>query len=168
MIFFHHIQVFGCLGYIAWHYWNVYLEKKDAEARAIQEKLDNFDKPTEAWLKAVAREGLPRCSFCTNAGLGELAIGHYVTDSNGLITCPVLLERNNARKNKDQKKPGVYSSQDADNSVAQVAKGDHGNNKGDHGNNVIPREAAYLDHVEEFLVSDTTMDHIPRIYDPYS
>jgi hypothetical protein len=151
------MQVLYCFSFLAWQFWIIHLEKKAAEVREREDRLAGFDQPTDAWKKSEAKEGLPRCSFCISAGLEEQAIGHSVTDSNGIVTCPVLIERNKARSKR--KMLAIYSSADADHALTSGIEDD------------VPddyqtRKDASLDYVETFL-GDLPADSVPNVYDPY-
>jgi hypothetical protein len=151
------LQVLYCFSFLAWQFWIIHLENKAAKVRELEDRLAGFDQPTAAWKKSEAREGLPRCSFCISAGLDEQAIGHSVTDSNGIVTCPVLIERNKARSKR--KSLAIYSSADADNALPSASEDDAPDDN-------QTRKDASLDYVETFL-GGLPADAVPDIYDPY-
>jgi hypothetical protein len=134
---------------------NVHLEKKAMQDRERADRLAGFDQATEAWKKSVAQEGLPRCSFCISAGFPERAIGHSVSDSNGIITCPILIERNLARSKR--KSLAIYSSSGADEALNTATNDDDDNQT---------RKGASLDRVDYFQ-DDLPSDSVPDVYDPY-
>ena len=136
----------------------MHLEKKAVEQRERDDRLANFDKATDAWKKSAAREDLPRCSFCISAGLEQEAIGHSVTDSNGIVTCPVLIKRNQARSKR--KALAIYSTADVDDGLNLSMAG--AGNESD----ANTRREASLDRVEYF-VDELPPDAVPEVYDPY-
>ena len=152
------LQIFACIAFVGWQLWNMHLEQQAIEQQEQEDRLAGFDQATEAWKKSVAREGLPRCSFCINAGLEENAIGHSVTDSNGIITCPVLIQRNLARSKR--KTMAIYSSAEADEALNTSP------NTSSIEFVLQTRKEASLDRVENFL-DELPSDSVPEVYDPY-
>ncbi len=80
-----------------------------------------------------------------------------MTDSNGIVTCPVLIERNKARSKR--KSLAIYSSADADNALPSASEDDAPDDN-------QTRKDASLDYVETFL-GGLPADAVPDIYDPY-
>mmetsp|Transcript_48617 Transcript_48617/g.128545 ORF Transcript_48617/g.128545 Transcript_48617/m.128545 type:complete len:104 (-) Transcript_48617:463-774(-) len=98
----------------------------------------------------MALEDLPRCTFCISAGLHEQAIGHTVTDSNGIVTCPLLIERN--KKLNEIRHAAAYNPADAIETVDAES---------------ADRRGPTPTRKEAWLGGDLAADFVPKIYDPY-
>jgi len=87
------MEVLGCAAFFAHRYHRARRLAQQLALEEAQRAKQEKERNESAWLQALARENLPRCTFCINAGLGDAAIGHAVTDADGQVTCPVLAER---------------------------------------------------------------------------